>query len=79
MYGDKLDGRIDASFFDRMSAEWRVEQGRLLRSNQDHESTSTAYEADAVRLLELSSSAHKLFLAQDPVEKRRPLNFVFSN
>ena len=55
MYVDKLDGRIDASFFDRMSAEWRVGQSRLLRSIQDHESTSTAYEADAVRLLELQS------------------------
>jgi ABC-type amino acid transport substrate-binding protein len=52
-------GRIDASVFDRMSAEWRSEQGRLLRSIQEHESASTAFEADGVRLLELSSKAQR--------------------
>ncbi|WP_292569638.1 hypothetical protein [Mesorhizobium sp.] len=31
MYLDKLDGRIDNAFYDRMSAQWRVEQTRLLR------------------------------------------------
>ena len=30
MYIDKLDGCIDAGFFDRMSAEWRAEQARCL-------------------------------------------------
>jgi len=79
MYVDKLDGRIDVSFFDRMSAEWRSEQSRLLRSIQEHESASTAFEADGVRLLELSSKAHELFEMQAPGEKRRLLNFVFSN
>ena len=28
MYEDKLDGRVDAAFFDRKSAEWRSEQTR---------------------------------------------------
>jgi len=67
MYVDKLDGRIDANFFDRMSAEWRAEQGRLLRSIQEHESASPIFEADGVRLLELSSRAHELFDMQEPV------------
>ncbi|TIQ22122.1 MAG: recombinase family protein, partial [Mesorhizobium sp.] len=31
MYLDKLDGRIDNAFHDSMSAQWRVEQARLLR------------------------------------------------
>jgi hypothetical protein len=30
MYVDKLDGRIDAGFFDRMAAQWRDEQARCL-------------------------------------------------
>ena len=31
MYLDKLDGRVDSAFFDKMSAEWREEQNRCLR------------------------------------------------
>ncbi len=31
MYLDKLDGRIDNAFHDRMSAQWRTEQTRPLR------------------------------------------------
>jgi site-specific DNA recombinase len=30
MYVDKLDGRVDGAFFDKMSAEWREEQNRCL-------------------------------------------------
>jgi site-specific DNA recombinase len=30
MYMDKLDGRIDAEFFDRKTAEWRTKQIRVL-------------------------------------------------
>lgn len=31
MYVDRLDGRIDLAFYERKTAEWRVEQSRLLR------------------------------------------------
>ena len=31
MYIDKLDGRIDNTFFDRKAGEWRAEQSRVLR------------------------------------------------
>ena len=31
MYLDKLDGRVDSTFFDKMSAQWREEQNRCLR------------------------------------------------
>jgi site-specific DNA recombinase len=30
MYMDKLDGRVDAEFFDRKTAEWRTKQIRVL-------------------------------------------------
>ena len=37
MYVDKLDGRVDGAFFDKMSAEWRDEQNRCLREIERHE------------------------------------------
>ncbi len=36
MYLDKLDRRIDNAFYDRMSAQWRVEQARPLREIERH-------------------------------------------
>jgi hypothetical protein len=36
MYMDKLDGRIDAEFFDRKTAEWRTGQIRVLRNIETH-------------------------------------------
>jgi site-specific DNA recombinase len=38
MYLDKLDGRVDGAFFDKMSAEWRSEQDQCLREIARHES-----------------------------------------
>ncbi len=32
-YVDKLDGNIDAAFFEKLSAEWRTEQDRCLRTS----------------------------------------------
>ena len=79
MYLDKLDGRIDAAFFDRMSAQWRDEQARCLRDIEQHQSANRSYMEEGVRLLELARSAQRLFEQQDAREKRRLLSFVVSN
>ncbi|MDG4879219.1 recombinase family protein [Mesorhizobium sp. WSM4935] len=79
MYLDKLDGRIDNAFFDRMSAQWRVEQTRLLRDMERHGEAQESYMEDGVRLLELAHNAGQLFLRQPPHEKKRLLNLVLSN
>jgi len=44
MYLDKLDGRIDAPFFDRKSADWRREQDGILRNIQVHQASSGTFE-----------------------------------
>jgi hypothetical protein len=75
MYVDKLDGRIDAEFFDRMSAEWRAEQERCLRDSAADQS----HLEDGVKILELAKNAQRLFDKQEPREKRRLLSFVVSN
>ena len=79
MYLDKLDGRVDAAFFDRKASEWRGEQDRLLLSIEEHQSANQTYLEEGVRLLELAQGAHKLFEKQPANEKRRLLNFVLSN
>jgi site-specific DNA recombinase len=79
MYVDKLDGQIDRTFFEKMSAEWRAEQDRCLREIGWHQSADQAYLGEGVRLLELAHNAGRLFAKQEPREKRRLLNFVLSN
>ena len=37
MYVDKLDGKVDGVFFERMSVEWRGEQDRCLREIERHQ------------------------------------------
>lgn len=79
MYLDKLDGRIDNAFYDRMSAQWRVEQTRLLREIERHGEAEESYMDDGVRLLELARNARQLFARQAPGEKKRLLNLLLSN
>jgi site-specific DNA recombinase len=43
MYIDKLDGRIDATFYDRMSTPWREEQTRCLREIERHQAANKSY------------------------------------
>ena len=79
MYLDKLDGRIDGAFFDKMSAQWRADQARCGREIALHESAEQSYMDEGVQILELARNAQKLFERQQPREKRRLLNFVLSN
>ncbi len=78
-YVDKLDGNIDAAFFEKLSAEWRTEQDRCLRDIERHQSADQSYLEDGVRLFELAQNAQRLFAKQDAREKRRLLNFLVSN
>ena len=79
MYLDQLDGRVDSAFYDRMSAQWRVEQTRLLREIERHGAAEESYMEDGVRLLELARNARQLFARQAPGEKKRLLNLLLSN
>jgi site-specific DNA recombinase len=70
MYMDKLDGRIDAEFFDRKAAEFRSEQCRLMRDLETHQSANRVYIEEGIELLELAQRAHRLFESQPPSEKK---------
>jgi hypothetical protein len=79
MYIDKLDGRIAPEFFDRKSEDWRREQADILRKIEKHQNANHAYLKDGGRILELAQHAVTLYEKQEMDEKRRLLNFVFSN
>jgi site-specific DNA recombinase len=79
MYVDKLDGRIDPAFFDKMSAVWRAEQDRCQREIDRHQEADQSFMDEGVQILELARNAQKLFERQEPRQKRRLLNFVLSN
>src|SRR4029077_20837790 len=66
MYLDKLDGRVDSAFFDKMSAQWREEQTRCLREIARHESAEQSYIDEGIQILELARNAQKLFERQQP-------------
>jgi site-specific DNA recombinase len=79
MYVDKLDGLVDAAFFERMSNQWREEQNRCLREIERLQAADRSYLDEGVQLLELARNAQRLFAKQEPREKRRLLNFLLSN
>jgi len=62
MYLDKLDGRVDGAFFDKMSAQWREEQNRCLREIARHESAEQSYMDEGVQILELAHFKPKMLL-----------------
>jgi site-specific DNA recombinase len=78
-YVDKLDGTIDAAFYEKIAAEWQAEQDRCLRDIERHQGADRSYLEEGVRLIELAQNAQRLFEKQDPREKRRLLNFLVSN
>src|SRR5215204_5623883 len=79
MYVDKLDGLIDAAFFERMSNQWREEQNRCQREIERLQAADRSYLGEGVTLLDLARNAQRLFAKQEPREKRRLLNFLLSN
>ena len=79
LYEDKLDGRIDVTFFDRKARDWRAQQSRLLADIGDHQNANQSYMEEGVRILELAGRASELFERQPAEEKRRLLNCVLSN
>ena len=79
MYVDKLDGRIEAELFDRMSTQWRGEQDRCLQDIERHSAADQSYLQEGIRVLELEKDVQRLFDKQESGEKRRLLSFVVSN
>src|SRR5262245_57928553 len=54
MYVDKLDGQVDAVFYNQKAGEWRSEQRSLLGAIEEHRAASETYVEQGVKLLELA-------------------------
>lgn len=79
MYVDKLDGTVSMDFFERKSSEWREELELIRQQIDRHESASHSYIEEGVKILELCQRASQLYAEQEVHERRRLLDFVFSN
>ncbi len=79
MYVDKLDRRVSEDFFDRKSEEWKQEQTETLGKIERQKQANHNYLDEGVRILELAQKAVGLYEKQEMLEKRRLLDFVFSN
>jgi site-specific DNA recombinase len=79
MYVDKLDAKVDPGMFERLSADWRKQQNRCLREIERRQSADQHYLEEGVTILEMARNAQRLFDSEEPMQKRRLLNFVVSN
>jgi hypothetical protein len=79
MYEDKLDGLIDQKFYDQKSSAWKREQDEIFRKLERHQHANHSYIDEGVKLLELSQRAVMICDKQTEREKRRIINFLYSN
>jgi hypothetical protein len=76
---DKLDGTISAEFWQRMTAEWHMEEQQVLLAMQGLEQASTDAFLKEKRTLELANRAYFLYVSQPPSEQAKLLKMVLSN
>jgi site-specific DNA recombinase len=80
MYLDKLDQKISPAFYEQKSTEWRGEQTEIRRKIEKHEKNANrSHMGEGIQLLEFAQKAITLYEKQEMMEKRRLLNFVFSD
>jgi site-specific DNA recombinase len=76
LYEDRLDGRIDASTYDKKAGEMREGQRRFLTKMTQCQSATPAPATEALDLMSLTSKAAALFTNQTSAEKRRLLRLI---
>jgi len=76
LYDDRLDGRIDASTYDKKAEEIRGTQQRVRTKIAQCQSAELAPATEAVDLMSLTSKAAELFERQSAGEQRRLLRLV---
>jgi hypothetical protein len=57
MYVDKLDGRIDGSFYTQMSEQWRTEQDKIAQEIARHQAADRSCLEEGAQLIELAHGA----------------------
>ena len=77
MYVDTPDGRVSQEFFDLKNSDWRADQAEILHKNSKMQTALTWKRAFG--FFELAQQAATLYEKQEMKEKRRILDFLFSN
>ncbi len=79
-YVDHVDGKISSDEGEARTALWKAEQTDLRFKLTAHDRADLKYIQEGVKLLELASRAHQLFItSMTPAEKREIVNLVLSN
>lgn len=79
VYIDKLDGRIDAEFYEQTTGQWQADLDKVVRDITRHDAADRCYLEEGAQLLDLAHGAQELFGQQHSYQQRRLLNFVLSN
>jgi DNA invertase Pin-like site-specific DNA recombinase len=79
LYEDRLDGRIDASTYDKRAADIRQQQNEIRRRVNERQSAGLPPASQAVDLLALTSKAADLFLEQPAAEQAKLLHLVLKS
>jgi len=78
-YDDRVEGRIDVDIYEAKVAEWREAQARIRRDIDAHQVADEATLRAGLTLLELAGRALELYDRQEPAQKRRLLELLYSN
>jgi DNA invertase Pin-like site-specific DNA recombinase len=78
-YMDKLDGKISEDFWHTKTAEWRLEEQRLVTAMQGLQQINPERHLSTKRISELVRKAHALYAVQPPAEQGKLLRKVLLN
>src|SRR5262249_8629178 len=79
MYLDRLDGRINAAFFDEKSKEWRDEQKKIEERMSQLATIGLRSATDAVQMMKAASNACESFDQAEPGQQRALASALFQN
>ncbi|MCB9694805.1 MAG: recombinase family protein [Alphaproteobacteria bacterium] len=78
-YDDRLDGRLSIEEYERRAQGWRDDQGRLFVELDAHAGADQATMEQGIALLELATTAVRLWERQDATAKRKILSYLTLN
>jgi site-specific DNA recombinase len=79
LYDDRLDGRIDASAYDKRAGEIRQQQDQVRRRMSERQPDRLPPVNQAVDVMALASKAANLFVEQPGAEQQKFLRLVLEN
>jgi site-specific DNA recombinase len=79
LYEDKLDGFISTNFYTEKQSSWSFQLDKIHSTIKGYEVADNAYKKLGIKLLELCESLLERYLTAKDVEKRKTLQFLFSN